>query len=134
MKIKLLFLLCVLCLVGCSKTTYVPIESVKTEYIDRLQRDSIYLRDSIHIREKGDSVIVEKYKYLYRDVIRVDSILRIDSIPYPVEVKVPYPVERKLSKWESTKMDVGGWAIGVLSAVFIAGIIYIMVWLIRKFR
>lgn len=82
---------------GCkTKTVYVPIESVRTEYRDRLQRDSIHLYDSVYLKEKGDSVILEKYKYIYRDRLRTDTVALSDtiSIPYPVvetrEVKV-YP-------------------------------------------
>lgn len=84
-------------LYGCkSRTVYVPVESVRTEYRDRLQRDSVHLYDSVYIREKGDSVILEKYRYIYRDRLRTDTILKSDTIavPYAVtetrEVKV-YP-------------------------------------------
>jgi hypothetical protein len=60
----------------------------------------------------GDTVYQDKvvWKYVYRDKVRYDtvSILRSDS------VCVPYPVERKLTKWEQIRLDVGGWAIGVV--------------------
>lgn len=75
---------------GCkAKTLYVPIESVKTEYKDRIQRDSIHLYDSVLVKMKGDTVWLEKYKYLYRDKLVRDSIFKTDSIevPYPVEVE-----------------------------------------------
>lgn len=82
---------------GCrSKTVYIPIESVRTEYRDRLQLDSVHLYDSVFLKLKGDTVWFEKYKYIYRDRLRTDTILKSDSIaiPYPVvetrEVKV-YP-------------------------------------------
>jgi hypothetical protein len=42
------------------KTTYVPVESVHTEYRDRLLHDSIHVRDSIYIRERGDTVFMDK--------------------------------------------------------------------------
>jgi len=38
----------------------------------------------------------------------VDSFVKVDS------VQVPYPVERKLTRWESMKMELGGWAFGGL--------------------
>lgn len=75
---------------GCkTKTLYVPIESVKTEYKDRIQRDSIHLYDSVLVKMKGDTVWLEKYKYLYRDKLVRDSTIKTDSIqiPYPVEVE-----------------------------------------------
>lgn len=52
------------------------------------------------------------------------SSIKVDSIP------VLYPVERKLSRWEQTKMDFGGMAIGGLLAVACVAV----VWLIKKFR
>ncbi len=74
-----------------SKTVYVPVESVKAEYRDKIQRDSIHLYDSIYLEKylKDDTVFLtkEKYKYLYRDKILRDSIFKVDSI------RVPYPVK-----------------------------------------
>jgi hypothetical protein len=65
---------------------YVPVETVKTEYKDKVSRDSIRLYDSVFVLIKGDTVRLEKYKYLYRDKLIRDSIFRSDTI------RVPYPV------------------------------------------
>lgn len=75
----------VLC--GCkTNTVYVPVETVRVEYRDKLMRDSIHLYDSVFVKITGDTVWLEKYKYLYRDRLLRDSIFRTDSIavPYPV--------------------------------------------------
>ena len=93
-----------------------PVETVRTDsvYVDRYQRDSIYQRDSVFVNRwmAGDTIYQDKvvWKYVYRDKVRYDtvSILRSDS------VSVPYPVERRLTKWEQIRLDVGGWAIGVV--------------------
>lgn len=119
----------VLCLVACScRTKYVPVESVRTDsiYINKSQRDSIYLRDSIFVREKGDTVLVEKYKYLYIDKLLRDTayIERRDSIPYPVEV------EKELSRWQRQKMNLGGAAILVSFILLIA--LIIVIWIKKK--
>lgn len=60
-----------------------------------------------------------------------DMVIPHDTIYLPskeiyvrTEIKVPYPVEKNLSKWEKIKMDVGGWAIGVLSGLVLLGIGY----------
>lgn len=103
-------------LAGCKSVQYVPVETVRTDsvYVDRLQRDSIYQRDSVYINRwtAGDTVYQDKivYKYIYRDKVKYDTvaILRSDS------VRVPYPIERKHRKWEQIRLDVGGWAIGVV--------------------
>lgn len=50
------------------------------------------------------------------------------------KVEVPVPVEKELSRWEKAKMDVGGWAIGVLSGMIMIGIGYVVIWLIRRNR
>ena len=79
-------------------------------YIDRLKRDSIYQRDSIYIIVKGDTVFKYQYKYFYRDKLVRDTVavVRLDSIPYPVEVS-KY-VERKLSWWQTTLLWSGALA------------------------
>lgn len=101
------------CFVSC-RTQYVPVETVRTEYKtrDSIRFDSIYQRDSIYMLVKGDTIYQYKYKYLYRYLTtnRTDTILKTDSI------QIPYPVERKLTKWQSLKMELGGWAFGLVIA------------------
>jgi hypothetical protein len=85
---------------------------VRTEYKtrDSIRFDSIYQHDSVFLIVKGDTVYKEKYKYLYRylTINKVDTVLRTDSID------VPYPVEKRLTRWQSIKMELGGWAMGVI--------------------
>jgi len=87
MSVLLVFLLFTSCK---TNTIYVPVETVRVEYRDKLVRDSIHLYDSVFIEKywKGDTVFLtqEKYKYLYRDKLIRDSIFKTDSIavPYPV--------------------------------------------------
>ena len=101
----LLFVIC-----SCRTVKYVPVETVKvdTTYINKLQRDSIYLLDSVYVKEKGDTVLIEKYKYLYRDKLVRDTLYmaKTDSI------QVPYPVEKELTRWQQMKQELGGWALG----------------------
>jgi hypothetical protein len=37
-------------------------------------------------------------------------------------VQVPYPVEKELNRWEKVKMELGGWAIGVLLMAFVIAV------------
>lgn len=94
---------------SCRTTEYVPVEVTKsdTTYINKVQRDSIYQLDSIYILDRGDTVLITKTKYLYRDKLVRDTVYRsrVDSI------QVPYPVEQQLTRWEQFRLDVGGWAI-----------------------
>lgn len=115
----IILLMLAICFVSC-RTQYIPVESVRTEYKtrDSIRYDSIYQRDSIYTLIKGDTVYQYRYKYLYRYLTtnRTDTILKNDSI------RVPYPVEKKLSRWQSIKMELGGWAFGIV-IVFILAII-----------
>lgn len=98
-----------LALAGCSRAQYVPVETVRRDsiYLTQIQRDSIYKYDSIHVRDKGDTVFVDRYKYLFVDKLRRDTlyVCRTDT------VRVPYPVERELTRWERFRLDVGGYAV-----------------------
>lgn len=118
---------------GCSTTKYIP------EYHERIvyktdsvfHRDSLYTHDSIYIYRKGDTVFVNKYRLEYKDVLQnkilKDSIFIHDSIQSPPITKY---VDKKLSKWENIKMDIGGIAIGAL----LLFIIYFIVILWKKFN
>ena len=104
------------CLItSCRSVQYVPVESVRTEieYRDRLQRDSIHVHDSIHIRDKGDTVFVNNWHTVYKDKQLRDTIY----IENTDSVQVPYSVEKQLSRWQSIKMVVGGWAFGIIIAL-----------------
>ena len=115
-------------LAGCRSVKYVPVETVRvdTTYINKVQKDSIYQRDSIYIMERGDTVTVYRDRYLYRDKMVRDTVYvnRTDS------VQVPYPVERPLSRWQQVKLDVGGLAIGGIAV----GVLVVVGWLVYRMR
>lgn len=98
-------------LTGCKSVEYVPVETARTDsvYIRQLSRDSIYTHDSIYIHEKGDTVFQYRYRFQYKDRAVHDTayIERRDSI------RIPYPVEKRLTKWQQLKMDLGGKALVV---------------------
>ncbi len=48
------------------------------------------------------------------------------------KVEVPVLVEKELSRWEKIKVEVGGWAIGLLSGFLLMRIGYMVRWLIRR--
>ncbi|MGR4839126.1 MULTISPECIES: hypothetical protein [unclassified Bacteroides] len=110
--IALILMLLTILLHGCAPIKYVPVETLKVEYRtrDSIRYDSIYKRDSICVKEKGDTV----YKYVKQIENRYLFIHKIDTIQKTDSVQVPYPVEKKLTKWESIKLDMGGWMFGAL--------------------
>ena len=115
--IALILMLLTILLHGCSSVRYVPVETVKIEYRtrDSIRYDSIYKYDSIYLKEKGDTVerYIKKIEYRYLYINKTDTVLKTDS------VQVPYPVEKKLTKWESIKLDMGGWMFGALIALLL---------------
>lgn len=111
--IGILISLIILLLIWCGRTVYVPVETVKTEYKDRLQTDSIHLYDSIFMKIANDTVRIEKYRYKYKDKIIRDSVFINDTIhvPYPV---TEYKEVNKLNNWQIILMILGGILIGFL--------------------
>ena len=110
-------ILLTLAICSCKSVKYVPVESVKYDsiYITNTQKDSIYQRDSIYLEVSGDTIYKyrDRYIYKYKTVRDTTNILRTDSI------QVPYPVEKELSRWQSFKMEIGGYAIIVLLVVIL---------------
>ncbi len=62
---------------------------------------------------------MEKYKYIYRDKIVRDTMYfnRTDTI------REPYPVDKELTRWQQMKLELGGWAFGIIitAALIIVG-------------
>jgi hypothetical protein len=108
----IILLMLAICLTSCRSIKYVPVETVKTEYKtrDSIRFDSIYEHDSIFLFVKGDTVYKEKYRYKYRylTINKTDTVMLTDS------VQIPYPVEKQLARWQQMKIELGGWAVGVI--------------------
>lgn len=126
---------------SCTRKVYVPTETVRTEYKDRvvenLRVDTVAMRDSVAVYVNGDTVRITKYRDRWRTRIieRHDTVnvAKVDSVAVPVEVPKPYPVERKLTRWERTKMDAGGIAIGILIVAALGGLAW-LAWFVYKKR
>lgn len=114
---------------SCGSIRYVPVETVYTDsvYFTIYQRDSIYMRDSVYVLDKGDTVYQFRYKYLFVDKVKHDTLYieRTDSI------QVPYPVEKELTRWQSFKQEAGGFAIATI-VVLILIVFGKMVYKLRK--
>lgn len=108
----IILLMLAICFTSCRSIKDVPVETVKTEYKtrDSIRFDSIYEHDSIFLFVKGDTVYKEKYRYKYRylTINKTDTVMLTDS------VQIPYPVEKQLTRWQQMKIELGGWAVGVI--------------------
>nr|DAZ44146.1 MAG TPA: hypothetical protein [Caudoviricetes sp.] len=121
-------LVILLCLAACRSIEYVPVETIRIEYKtrDSIRYDSIYKHDSIFYQVKGDSIYkyVKQMEYRYIFINRRDTVLKTDSI------QVPYPVEKELSRWQAMKIELGGWAFGII----IAFALIVCIWIVIKKR
>lgn len=95
---------------GTTKIIEVPIEKIKTEYVDRQIIDTFVKTDSTIIIDKGDTVFLEKYKYLYRYINKTDTLIKIDTLTKTVTVEVTKEVN-KLKNWQMGLMILGGIAL-----------------------
>lgn len=108
---------------SCRSIRYVPVETIRTDslYLTVHERDSIHIKDSVYIREKGDSVFVDKWHIVYRD-----RMIR-DTAYIEKELEVPYPVEKELTWWQKTKLELGEFSIGIILILLI-----VVIGLIKK--
>lgn len=111
-------------------------------------RDSITIHDSVVIIKDEQGNVKERLIVRYRDRWHAtqDNLMlqrQIDRYKASNDslratkkerIEVPVPVEKKLTRWQKFKMDVGGWAIGAMSTFLLAIIGYIVVWLLKKYR
>ena len=102
------------CISSCTTTKYVPVVEYHTDTLIRkmTQRDSVYLHDSTIVREKGDTVLIERWHTRYRDREVHDTVYqsRIDSVP------APYPVTEYVER-KMTAIDKFLIATGILSII-----------------
>ncbi len=107
---------------------------ISRDTVSRFQ--NIYQRDSMATRISGDTVFVERWHtciekdnqqqahHQQQSGTRTSMTAATDT----VRIRIPVPVERKLTKWEKAKQDVGGIAIVVLALAIYA----LSVWLGKR--
>lgn len=118
---NLLLVLLILFSIACSttRTVEVPIETVRTEYINKIQYDSVYIKDSIDKFIKEDTVYLYKQHTLFKYKYFTDTVVKIDSIPYPVTIETVKEVN--VLRWYQ-------------EALMYAGILFILIMILRIFK
>ena len=122
-KVWLVLVVCVV-MVGCRTLPEPEPVAVRVErdsiYLSRVERDSVFVRDSVLIREKGDTVYRDRWRVEYRERVLRDTayIERNDTITNVVEV------EKALSWWERTRMAAGD--------VALLGLVVLLIYLILR--
>lgn len=122
--IVIFFLLCLL-FSSCTTTQYVPVIEHKTDTLiqTKVQKDSIWLHDSIHVTEKGDTVRIEKWhtRYVEKQVHDTTYISKTDTVPQP------YPVIKEVERKRTTT----DWVFTITGMIAIMGVI---AWVVNKVK
>ena len=115
-------------LIGCTTTKYVevPIEKTKIEYKDRLSIDTVIQHDSTIITMLGDTVYLEKYKYIYKVKELRDTINITDTTTVTKPIEVVKEIN-KLYTWQIVLMVLGGVSIITLTYLIVMYLIKTMI-------
>lgn len=107
-KLKCILPFLFMFLLACTttKVVQVPVDRVHIEREVKLQRDSIYVGDSIVQIVKNDSVFVDRWHTRYKVLWRVDTLQCTDTITKVIEVQVPIEVNR-IYWWQKVFMGLG---------------------------
>ena len=109
---KALFIILASFLSACTTTKYVTVAEYHTDtlYVTKHQRDSI------HVRDRGDTVWIERWHTKYVERLRTDTLIehRADTVAVPVEVEVEVP--RQLTWWQQTRIHAGDMLFVLLAA------------------
>lgn len=139
---------------SCRSVKYVPVESsVDSIVVEKLVEvqlppDSATIRALLECDENGKVVLswldIANSKNAQAQ-LAIDSLGNLlakmrtkpDTIYKPSkevtvtkEVKVPYPVDKELTRWQQMKLELGGWAFGII----IAFALIIVGWLVYRSR
>lgn len=114
---------------SCTTTEYVTVEKVKhdTTYVSKVQRDSIYIHDSISVDRKDSIIKIEHWhtKYVEKQVHDTLYQSKTDTMPKP------YPVIREVEKPLSRRHSIV-FSIGVLTILGVA--CWLVFWMAKTLR
>lgn len=144
MKKILIFIIALVGFVSCRSIKYVPVES-KTDSVIveklvevKLPPDSATIRALLECDENGNIILkwldiansknaqaqfkIDSLGNLLANMNTLSDTVYLPSKTVTVTKKEPYPVEKELTSWQKFRMDVGGWALGVLLILIIFGV------------
>lgn len=115
---------------GCSTKEYITVEKVRSDtvQITKWQRDSVWLHDSIHVTERGDTVRIERWntKYIEKQLHDTLYVATHDTVPtpYPVIKEVP----AVLNWWQKLRIILGNFVLMFSVGVVLYQIIKKRLW------
>lgn len=146
--------MCLILICSCRTIKYVPVESnadsiVVEKLVEvQLPPDSATIRALLECDENGKVVLnwldIANSKNAEAQ-LTIDSLGNLlakmktqkDTVYLPSkevmvtkEEKVPYPVEKVLTRWQQLKLELGGWAFGI---IIMASLVFI-IWIVYKFK
>ena len=78
---KIYFSLLLMLLLSCRSYDRSAAEySSSKNFVDKFLRDSVVLHDSVIIRERADTVFFTKYKTVYKEVLKCDTVAICDTL------------------------------------------------------
>jgi hypothetical protein len=107
---------------GCKpKQILVPIPETKIEFRERFRVDSVYNRDTLMLFSQNDTVYLQSIKWRERFRIDTISVVKVDSIPYSVEVVKEV---NRLTKWQQIRLSV----LNIIIAIIVIYVIIKIKW------
>lgn len=107
---------------GCKpKQILVPITETKIEFRERFRVDSVYNRDTLMLFSQNDTVYLQTIKWRERFRIDTVSVVKVDSIPYAVEVVKEV---NRLTKWQQIRLS----ALNIIIAIIVIYVIIKIKW------
>ena len=111
---------------GCSPRIVERVEyRHDTTYVSRVDSLWVFEKDSVFVREKGDTVFQYVERIRYRDRVKVDTLLKIRVDSVAVERTKVVELEKPLSWWQKAKLGGFWWLLGAVVAL--------LLWTFRKF-
>lgn len=116
------------------------VHDTTTIYRYQVRHDTLhsYTRDSVYMYVKGDTVyhnavrIVDNSRVVYRcDTVHSNKVVERPVVVTKTQIK---EVEKQLTKWQRTKMKLGGWLLAVLGVVLLGGCVYGIIKLRKIYR
>ena len=103
---------------SCAGNKLMVTHAIDSIYLSRYERDTVYKLDSVRVYTLRDTVYNDRYRYVYRDRLLLDTVYRSerDTITNVVEV------ERRLSAVQEIEMSIGHgvlWAVPIIVALWL---------------
>lgn len=108
---------------GCSPKIIERVSYVHdTTNVVRIDSVRYYQRDSIFVREKGDTIFQYVERIRYRDRFRIDTLVQMREVRDTAFVE--RKVEKPLSWWQKARIGAFWWLCGALALA--------LLWIFRK--